>query len=84
MEVKIKIYYNIKDLYYHLEVKDGDGNVIPYVTSRVYENEFEAEMAGAIIKMMYAKVEKRNEVDMNEVDFNIRAVFRLIDAPGKW
>jgi hypothetical protein len=29
-------------------------------------------------------VENRKEVDANEVDFNIRAVFRLIDAPGKW
>jgi len=84
MTVKINIKYNIKDLYYHLEVKDKDGNVIPYATHRVYENEFEADIAAGIIKMMYAKVENCNEVDANEVDFNIRAVFRLIDAPGKW
>lgn len=84
MKVKINIKYNIKDNYYHLEVKDEDGNVIPYVTSRVYDSEFEADIAAGIIKMMYAKVENRAEIDLNEVDFNIRAVFRLIDAPGKW
>lgn len=84
MTVKINIKYNIKDLYYHLEVKDENDVLIPYVTSRVYENEFEADIAAGIIKMMYAKVENRKEVDANEVDFNIRAVFRLIDAPGKW
>lgn len=84
MTVKINIKYNIKDNYYHLEVKDEDGNVIPYVTSRVYENEFEADIAAGIIKMMYAKVENRKEVNANELDFNIRAVFRLIDSPGKW
>jgi hypothetical protein len=84
MTVKINIKYNIKDNYYHLEVKDGNGVLIPYVTYRVYESEFEADIAAGIIKMMYAKVENRKEVDANEVDFNIRAVFRLIDAPGKW
>ena len=84
MTVKINIKYNIKDNYYHLEVKDENGVLIPYVTSRVYESEFEADIAAGIIKMMYAKVENRKEVNVNEVDFNIRAVFRLIDAPGKW
>lgn len=84
MRVKINIKYNIKENFYHLQVKDENDVLIPYVTSRVYENEFEAEIAAGIIKMMYTKVEKRNEIDLNEVDFNIRAVFRLIDAPGKW
>ena len=84
MRVKINIKYNFKDNYYHLEVKDENDVLIPYVTSRIYENEFEADIAAGIIKMMYAKVENRKEVDINEVDFSIRAVFRLIDAPGKW
>lgn len=84
MRVKINIKYNIKENLYHLEVKDENDVIIPYVTSRVYDNEFEADIAAGIIKMMYAKVENRTELDFNEVDFNIRAVFRLIDAPGKW
>ena len=84
MTVKINIKYNIKENLYHLEVKDENDVIIPYVTSRVYDNEFEADIAAGIIKMMYAKVENRAEIDLNEVDFNIRAVFRLIDAPGKW
>lgn len=84
MTVKIDIKYDFKYNYYHLEVKDEDGVVIPYVTHRAYDNEFEADIAAGIIKMMFAKVENRAEIDINEVDFNIRAVFRLIDSPGKW
>lgn len=84
MEVKVYIKYNFKDNYYHLDVEDKDGNKIPYATSRVYEYENEAEIAAAILKMMYAKVNDKKDFDCNEFDFNIRAIFRFIDTPGKW
>lgn len=84
MEVKVNIKYNFKDNYYHLDVEDMAGNKIPYATSRVYDNEYEAELATAILKMMYAKVEDKKDFDGNEFDFNVRATFRLLDAPGKW
>jgi hypothetical protein len=84
MEINTKLKYNFKDNCYHIEVKDEDGNVIPYVTSRVYENEFEAEIASGILKMFFSRIETPTEFDLGEFDFTIRAVLRLIDAPGKW
>ena len=84
MEVNVKIVKKAKYCCYSLVVTDSDENVIQQVPSRVYDNEYEAEIAAGIIKMMFAKVEKVNQIDLSLVDFNIRAVFRLIDAPGKW
>ena len=84
MNVNIKIEFDHRRNYYRLIVKDENDEKIPFVAGRVYEDEHEAEMAAALMKLMFDKVENRKDFDINLFDFNIRAIFRLIDADGKW
>ena len=84
MKVNITISYSIKGDYYKLDVKDSEDKVIPFVNTRVYEKEYEAEIAAGIMKLMFDKIEYRADFDINLFDFNIRAVFRLLNSPGKW
>ena len=84
MEINIKIVYAYKWGYYKLIVKDNNDNDIPFVVGRVYDKEYEAEIAAGIMKAMFDSVEEAKDFNRDLFDFNIRAVLRLIDAPGKW
>lgn len=84
MEIKTTIKYNIKENLYHIEAYDHDGKIIPYASVRLYDTEYEAELAGAILRFMFSKIEDRKEFNVSEFDFNLKAVFRLLGTPGKW
>ena len=85
MEIKIDIVYDSKYKFYRLKVYDDKGkNMTPSPTSRVYENEYDAEMAAALMKIMFEKIDSREDFDIGLFEFNIRAILRLIDSPGKW
>jgi len=84
MNVNIKIEFDHRRNYYRLIVKDENDKNILFTATRVYENEHEAEIAAGVMKLMLEKVENVRDFDHNIFDFNIRAIFRLIDADGKW
>ena len=84
MEITIKTKYNIKDNVYYLEVKDDQGIAIPYASNRLFDSEYEAEIAAGIVHFMFSKINSSKEFDSSEFGFNLKAVFRLLGTPGKW
>lgn len=84
MDINVKITYDHKWKYYKFVVRDESDKELPFVAGRVFEKEYEAEIAAGIMKSMFDKIENCADFDKNLFDFNIRAVLRLIDSPGKW
>lgn len=84
MDINIKISYNYKSCFYKLIVTDSEDKVIPFVNTRVYDKEYDAEIAAGIMKSMFDKIDDRKDFDLNLFDFNIRATLRIIDSFGKW
>lgn len=84
MDINIKISYNYKCDFYKLIVTDSEDKVIPFVNARVYDKEYDAEIAAGIMKSMFDKIDDRKDFDINLFDFNIRATLRIIDSFGKW
>lgn len=81
MDIDIKIIYDHKWKFYRLNVTDNKGT---FTVSRVYDKEYDAEIAAGIMKSMFDKIDDRKDFDLNLFDFNIRATLRIIDSFGKW
>ena len=81
MKITTEIRYNHKNGSYCIAARDNatDSKIaIP----KEYKSVEEVELALSILKYMFSSYESRAEFDLSLFDFNVKAVFRLLN--GKW